>query len=657
MLSIIGSLIGWMLSRILGSAVMEINVSIIPLAAGFIISAAIFGYLCLRLERSPLHYAVLSSQAVYFAWSFVNLALNIVVPEARWPWVCADMLARCVGVWNWIFLTHAYICRHRRLSYMGLALAVIPYLLIYYGFSSNAYSSYMEKSEYFRTGLTVGSTICYGTIMTCFALILRYGIRKGGWEAKQAYLIVCGNMLLVTFDILTFFGLMPWSPSYASTGYSLSGLIIWYAVTRYRLFDIVPIALREVFDNMKTGVIVLSGNREIIDMNSTARSFINYYIKSDGDLSVDPIISGLAANAKRSSGLAEAASVRFQKPGERAVAVIEMPDDSNGTPVYRLTFDPIVHGTDRVVGSIIMIDDITEHRRLTDSLERSNQELIANREALITQYNQLQEAQTQLIQSEKMASLGMLVAGVAHEINTPLGTISSNVDTRELILKMIRQKVMSIYGSVDPSIDRILKSADDVTRVDRLATRRILEIVRSLRNFSRLDEADFQRADLHEGIESTLILIHNMLKTRITVVKEYGDLPPIRCYPNQLNQVFMNILVNAAQAIDGEGTITIKTGLGENGSVWVKIRDTGKGIKKGDIDKIFNPGFTTKGVGVGTGLGLSICYKIIERHGGRIDVYSEPGAGTEFTIEIPQDLNSGVNAVLLDSEDDQDVGT
>jgi signal transduction histidine kinase len=175
---------------------------------------------------------------------------------------------------------------------------------------------------------------------------------------------------------------------------------------------------------------------------------------------------------------------------------------------------------------------------------------------------------------------------------------------------------------------------EDIARINQLACDRIIGIVSSLRNFARLDEAELKTADLHEGLESTLTLVHHELKNRIEVVREYGDIPPISCHPNQINQVFMNMLVNASQAIKGEGTITIRT-FRQGDIVNVQFSDTGTGIPPENVSRIFDPGFTTKGVGVGTGLGLSICFKIVQDHGGSIDVESEVGKGSTFTIRLP----------------------
>lgn len=232
---------------------------------------------------------------------------------------------------------------------------------------------------------------------------------------------------------------------------------------------------------------------------------------------------------------------------------------------------------------------------------------------------ELQDTQLKLINSEKMASLGQLVAGVAHEINTPIASIKSN---NEISTKLISKLE-------DEEVGELLK---EINNIDREAIERINRLVVSLRKFVRLDEADLQDADINKELDLTLDLIRHETKNRITIVKNYGEIPPIKCYPNMLNQVFMNILVNAAQAIKETGQITIDTNF-ENNNLVVKIKDNGSGIK--EPEKIFFAGYTTKGVGVGTGLGLAISQKIIEKHKGKIDVKSKINVGSEFTITIP----------------------
>ena len=242
--------------------------------------------------------------------------------------------------------------------------------------------------------------------------------------------------------------------------------------------------------------------------------------------------------------------------------------------------------------------------------------------------DELRKTQSQLIQSEKMASLGQLVAGVAHEVNTPLGAINSNYD---IIAKCVNKLKESNHNDESNHIFKVL---DSISSVNAEAIRRINNIVKTLKNFARLDEAQLNEVDIHDGLKSSLILINHEIKNRIKVIEEYGEIPKIRCYPDILNQVFMNILVNAYQSIENEGTITIKTEVQAN-KVKISIKDSGKGITEENINKIFDPGFTTKGVGIGTGLGLPICYQIIEKHNGSITVNSRVGIGSTFIIELP----------------------
>lgn len=277
------------------------------------------------------------------------------------------------------------------------------------------------------------------------------------------------------------------------------------------------------------------------------------------------------------------------------------------------------------------VEDLNSN--LEKLVDRRTKEVQDKHEELKGAYETLKNTQMQLLRSEKMASLGMLVAGIAHEINTPLGAINANTDMFVRGFEKLRNKVQSNGGEEAIKTVDIL---DGLSKVNITACQRITNIVKTLRNFARLDEEELKTVDIRDGIDSTLSLTAHLSRERIQVIKDYQDLPELKCYPSQLNQVFMNILVNSLQAIDGDGVITIKTEL-KDGEILVHFGDTGIGIPPENLNKIFDPGFTTKGVGVGTGLGLAISYKIIEEHGGRIEVESEVGKGTVFTLHLPVD--------------------
>ena len=262
----------------------------------------------------------------------------------------------------------------------------------------------------------------------------------------------------------------------------------------------------------------------------------------------------------------------------------------------------------------------------------------------------LEETHVQLLQSEKLASIGQLAAGVAHEINNPVGFISANLNTLKTWVRSLLD-VIAAHEAALPQLEPAQRDAlaamgraADLDYVrDEIATLidesidgalRVRRIVQDLRDFSRPGSGEWCVADIHAGLESTLNVVHNELKYKADIVREYGDLPPVECLPSQLNQVFMNLLVNAAHAIPERGVITIRTS-SDDEQVSIAISDTGTGMTPDIVRRIFDPFFTTKPVGQGTGLGLSVSHGIVERHRGAIDVTSEPGRGTTFRIRLP----------------------
>ncbi len=339
----------------------------------------------------------------------------------------------------------------------------------------------------------------------------------------------------------------------------------------------------------------------------------------------------------------------------------------------------------RVVGAIEILQDVTQRKlaemslhkahldleqlveKRTEQLAQANSRLeedIRRREAVeaellrrnaeLTELNhKLSMAQEQLVQSEKLASIGQLAAGVAHEINNPIGYIFSNFNTLETYIESLLQ-IMASYEAAQqhiaaPDIADRLHGMREQLEIDFLKEDipvlmseskegivRVRKIVQDLKDFSRVDGYhEWQLADLHQGIDSTLNIVSNEIKYKADVIREYGDIPDIECLPTQINQVVMNMLVNAAHAIGpARGTITIRTAV-EGDSVLLDIADNGSGIPKEIQSRIFDPFFTTKPVGKGTGLGLSLSYGIVQKHHGHIELESEPGKGSRFRIRLP----------------------
>jgi two-component system NtrC family sensor kinase len=287
-------------------------------------------------------------------------------------------------------------------------------------------------------------------------------------------------------------------------------------------------------------------------------------------------------------------------------------------------------------------------RGLEDKVRVRTEQLRTAHEELQAAYRELQATQVQLVQREKMASVGQLVAGVAHELNNPIGFVYSNVTTLEDFARRLRG-MLDVYRAIAlpeaerarvqaewdaRKIDYALKYLDSMTQGIKEGAERARKIVRDLRVFARTQDDVWQSVDVHEDLESSLTLLNHLLKDRVTVHRKFGEVPAVECIRSQIDQVFLNLLANAAQAVQGPGAITIETRC-EDGVAVLRISDTGPGIPAGVLDRIFDPFFTTKPVGEGTGLGLSISYEIVKKHGGDIRAESERGGGAAFTIRLP----------------------
>lgn len=335
---------------------------------------------------------------------------------------------------------------------------------------------------------------------------------------------------------------------------------------------------------------------------------------------------------------------------------------SHITPVgeqrwYSITSSPLRDRTGQVTQALELVEDVTEEKKSEEEFKRMHESVVQANVKLEQSIKELKITQQQLIQAEKMASMGQLAASVAHEINNPLSYVDNNLNilTRysERMEKFIKKceegkpilekgEVAQVKAFLDEvkdlkkeiKLDFVLEDFEDIIKESRSGVEQIKKIVSNLSTFSHVGEDLPRMADLNKIIEGILAMVWGELKYKAEVIKEYGDIPEIKCYPQQLGQVFMNLLTNAAHAIEGTGKITIKTYQAGN-NVHVEIKDTGKGIPEEIQHRIFEPFFTTKEPGKGTGLGLTVAYNIIQKHFGRIEVSSKVGVGTTFTVVLP----------------------
>lgn len=342
------------------------------------------------------------------------------------------------------------------------------------------------------------------------------------------------------------------------------------------------------------------------------------------------------------------------------------PKIGNGGGWLFFTAAPLHDANGTLIGAIETLQDITERRNAEDALRQHQEQLerlVAERTRQLADanvklarehgelqqlLNKVEQTQQQLLQSEKLAAIGQLAAGVAHEINNPIGFVNSNLGSLKSYVGKLIGLVDAYEAALPKELPAELAALRQATDLDFLredipallaesedGLQRVTRIVQNLKDFSRVDRTDRHRADLNAALESTLNVVWNELKYKAEVVRELGQLPEVDCVPAQINQVFMNLLVNAAQAIEQRGTIYLRSGAGDD-HVWFEIEDTGCGMPPDVKNRIFEPFYTTKPIGKGTGLGLSISYDIIvKKHSGRLEVSSEPGKGTKFRITLP----------------------
>ena len=422
-----------------------------------------------------------------------------------------------------------------------------------------------------------------------------------------------------------------------------------------------------IVESMHEALMIISRDGSIQSANRAACDLLGYPVD---ELQNQPISLILTGDANNGNGRARIFDIqKFCEPrqitadsGQRCPLLIAK--DGRKIPVS-LSSAPLVDEKGSIKALVWVAQDITPRRKMELSLkkalgnarklavdlEQQNTQLTTNKAEREKAYADLHASQNIILQQEKMASIGQLAAGVAHEVNNPIGFITSNLNSMGKYLEKLTTFIEAQDRAADSladgplkeevkalrkklKLDYLLQDSNDLIKESLDGAERVRKIVQGLKSFSRTDQSDQAMANLNECIDSTVNLVWNELKYKATLHRDYGQLPQIHCYPQKLNQVFMNLLVNAAHAIEKQGEITIKT-RHENDRIRIWVTDTGCGIPPENLQKIFEPFFTTKEVGKGTGLGMSIAFEIVKQHQGTIFVTSEVGQGTTFMIDLP----------------------
>lgn len=464
-----------------------------------------------------------------------------------------------------------------------------------------------------------------------------------------------------------------------------------------RALNMMGIELSQFLDSSPVPTFVLDTNHVVTHWNKACEYMLGYsaatmvatqkqwkpFYKSSR-----PVLADLILETQIDNSIGQFYENKF-KPSQLIKGAYEandfFPDLGQSGLWIHFTAAPLYNSRGEVIGAIETLEDITERyeaeealRQAHDNLENlvvkrtlqlaeANQKLeadIKHRESIenelirrnteLTELNvQFSKAQEQLLQSEKMASIGQLAAGVAHEINNPVGYVFSNFGTLENYINDLFE-IIHYYESIENHIglatvidelknikekvelDFLKEDIPELMQQSKEGIERVRKIVQDLKDFSRVDSnLEWQWANLHQGIDSTLNVVNNEIKYKADVIKEYGHIPDVECLQSQVNQVIMNLVVNASHAIgEARGKITVRT-TADDSNVYVEVCDNGSGIPKEIVSRIFDPFFTTKPIGKGTGLGLSLSYGIIKKHNGDIRVSSELGEGTRFTIRLP----------------------
>jgi PAS domain S-box-containing protein len=548
-------------------------------------------------------------------------------------------------------------------QFLHILLDAIPYPIFYKNVDgkligcNKAYADFCGMDREFLLGKTVHDVFPFETAEK-FAEKDRELIEHPG---TQSYEMVSDISMVVT------------KTTYSTTDGNTAGLIgvINDISDQKRLEETLQVSeayFRSFTESLRDCVTQISIDGKILSMNPTGCEILEFDScdKAIGADFTSSIIENREAveGALQRTAKGETSSASYKSRGEKGTVIW-----------WDAKFSPVTDIDGSIRNILAVSRDISEQKRLEKQLQEAQEAetriLTEKNRELENAYRDLKTAQGKILQQEKMASIGQLAAGVAHEINNPMGFIMSNLGTLQKYVDKLSAYIAAQAEAIQDLAGRAAPPQDVIARIEEsrrclkidyigkdlqaLITEsldgagRVKSIVQNFKSFSRVDQAELQLADINECLETTINIVWNELKYKATLEKELGDIPRTWCNPGQINQVFVNILVNAAQAIEQHGIIHVKTWR-DNGAIKIAIRDTGCGIPPERLDRIFEPFYTTKEVGKGTGLGLSIVYDIVKKHDGEIAVQSVVDKGTTFTVAIPilerrQDEHTPTNAV------------
>lgn len=576
----------------------------------FLILLPAFLLAVFKKNKTKLQKTYLIGTALVLVWCFSVFAYFISNPVI---WKRVEYTAICfVGV-VYLILSLIYSNNEKVLTRRNLALLFIPPGISLIIVHTNQFHHLFFRLDEYRTyargslfWFLVGFSYLY--LIVGLYIFISYGFKEGGLYKKNSVLLAVGTAIPFAANIIYIFKIINIKLNITLPSFAIYSLILYYIIFKYKFFDILPIALRKVVDSLNIGILVINSNNQIVDTNDYAKKIFSKYTKMGLNESLLSFLSDLSKHVCAKDGFENLLIAIESDNHDFYSEEILIQDKQERQKYFKVDIISLMGQKGYVSGKVLVFEDITEIKE--------------------TQFR---------IQDEKMTSLEQLAAALEHEINNPLGALQSNLDFTGMLLSDCLRRLQEHTVKDKESIIATISKVIEANKINKISCNRVTKLMRALKEFVNLDEAEIKSVDINANIETALLMVSPYITPNIEIIKKYGKLPSINCFSNELNQAFFNILKNACEATQGGGEVLIKTEV-EGDYISVSIKDTGSGIDERDIDKVFNPGFTSKGVKVGTGFGLSMAYRIVDKHQGIIKIQSKKGQGTNVSVRIPLNL-------------------